>query len=519
MIKHSGQQRGAILILMAILIVVLIGIAALALDLGRLFVQRTELQNAADAAALAAAYELDGAADAQTRAKAAARQLLSPAQDDRGIYFGDFTPDDDLKDADFKFYSSIDPVKLPSVDGGASAEESRFVEVTIDLTQVGEGIQLFFLPVLQVLATVDDVLTEAGTRAIALAGVETVPCYQPAMFMCVDDKNNLPVDEGDMLWMRVHGGKNSAWTSGNFGFLLPAESKTGAPNLQHYLANVGREACVSDAQYVAKTGQVAQKSKQGINSRFDIYESGVTPLEYPPAPNIINYSRDVGLGVPGDDSFRVGNGNWGRIAYFNTYHSTVSNSDRPDDWNTSITRWETYLWELGLDDDGKPDEDPNMPEDLANLPPLATPPTGPCDPADPTYDLNVCHGVPDPNHFYCLTVNGVVNSDCSELYDDIYPSTLYTGSSPETKTEPPVTDPFRRVMYVAALECETLGLNGAWDENDVDVLAEGRILEFLLTEYATHPGGNTDKFELFGEFIGDTEEGSGLTRRIIQLYE
>ena len=49
------KERGAILIMTAIFSVVLIGIAALALDAGRLFVQHSEMQNAADAAALAAA--------------------------------------------------------------------------------------------------------------------------------------------------------------------------------------------------------------------------------------------------------------------------------------------------------------------------------------------------------------------------------------------------------------------------------------------------------------------------------
>ena len=51
--RYFRKQRGAILPLMAILIIVLIGIAALALDMGRVFVQRSEVQNAADAAALA----------------------------------------------------------------------------------------------------------------------------------------------------------------------------------------------------------------------------------------------------------------------------------------------------------------------------------------------------------------------------------------------------------------------------------------------------------------------------------
>lgn len=72
-------QGGAIAILFAIVIVVLIGFCGLALDLSRFFNRKTELQAVADAAALAAARELDGTSAgitrAQDRAAAAANAL------------------------------------------------------------------------------------------------------------------------------------------------------------------------------------------------------------------------------------------------------------------------------------------------------------------------------------------------------------------------------------------------------------------------------------------------------------
>ena len=52
------SQSGAAAILVAFLMIVFLGIAALALDIGYLYVVRTELQNAADAAALAGAGRL-----------------------------------------------------------------------------------------------------------------------------------------------------------------------------------------------------------------------------------------------------------------------------------------------------------------------------------------------------------------------------------------------------------------------------------------------------------------------------
>jgi len=53
-----NNQKGAIAILTAILLVVLLGFAALSIDTGYLFASKNELQNAADAGALAGAREL-----------------------------------------------------------------------------------------------------------------------------------------------------------------------------------------------------------------------------------------------------------------------------------------------------------------------------------------------------------------------------------------------------------------------------------------------------------------------------
>ncbi|WP_175810910.1 pilus assembly protein TadG-related protein [Burkholderia cepacia] len=54
-LKSPRKQKGAVAITVAVLMLILLGFAALAIDVGYLFVVRNELQNAADAAALAGA--------------------------------------------------------------------------------------------------------------------------------------------------------------------------------------------------------------------------------------------------------------------------------------------------------------------------------------------------------------------------------------------------------------------------------------------------------------------------------
>ena len=63
-IFHSHPQRGAILVLFAITFPFLMAFSAIAVDLGTVYVQRVHLQNAADAAALAGAYQLGNSSDA-----------------------------------------------------------------------------------------------------------------------------------------------------------------------------------------------------------------------------------------------------------------------------------------------------------------------------------------------------------------------------------------------------------------------------------------------------------------------
>jgi Flp pilus assembly protein TadG len=56
--KQFANKKGTVAVLVGLLIFAFIGFAALAIDIGHLFVVRNELQNAADAAALAGAHEL-----------------------------------------------------------------------------------------------------------------------------------------------------------------------------------------------------------------------------------------------------------------------------------------------------------------------------------------------------------------------------------------------------------------------------------------------------------------------------
>lgn len=75
--RHMQKQHGVIAIMLAISLIMLIGICGMSIDLSRLYNRKAELQGLAEAAALAAARQLDGTAAGVTRALNAAANIAS----------------------------------------------------------------------------------------------------------------------------------------------------------------------------------------------------------------------------------------------------------------------------------------------------------------------------------------------------------------------------------------------------------------------------------------------------------
>jgi len=75
--KLKSRQHGAVAIIVALSLVALVGMLGLVVDLGHLYVTKTELQNAADAAALSGAKELDRSLAGVNRARGKAIEAAS----------------------------------------------------------------------------------------------------------------------------------------------------------------------------------------------------------------------------------------------------------------------------------------------------------------------------------------------------------------------------------------------------------------------------------------------------------
>ena len=118
------RQRGAIAIMFALTLLMLFGFLGLTLDLGATYDLKTELQNAADAAALAGAKDLNGTATGITNAVARAKSV---AASNKHSYSRSLA----LVDADIGFASEPDATNWLSVGAAQGAPSGLlFIRVT-----------------------------------------------------------------------------------------------------------------------------------------------------------------------------------------------------------------------------------------------------------------------------------------------------------------------------------------------------------------------------------------------------
>ena len=280
----------------------LIAAGGLAFDYARLASLDTELQNAADQAALAAASQLDREADACERAVAAANSLVSNqtlfANDQQGIAVtiapvsvcnGDSTITFDANAA-IRFYQDKDKT-IPATDDA----NARFVEVQV-VSRTGS---YALTPVVGALST--------GARyAVAYAGMGSAICKVPPLMLCNPDPDtffnadNPPWDALNPGWkgvgLKVFQGGGNSWAAGNFGYLDVGATSSGSPDQRIALAmNNPNTNCVADSGVEVDTG-VAMTVLDALNVRFDLFQNGWPRNTCYPSGNCspaLNSTKDI----------------------------------------------------------------------------------------------------------------------------------------------------------------------------------------------------------------------------------
>lgn len=288
------DRDGGVAISVAVTVAVLVGLASLSLDLGRMYNLSTELDNAADAYALAGATQLDQTPGSCARAIDAAVNVAMRNQETFAINTSgpitiDPTPNP-IGNGNIRFLSDIVKDARGVVTGtyitaGASDCDNgaQFIEVTIDTDAATAQYEVEFF-----LSGVLGAVTSANPIGYAIAGIGRAFCGEVPMFMCpVNDtaaafwaKINSFEHTGKGLWLKS-GRNNVQWGDGNFGFLSMGGS--GVPDLEQALGMIGNQLqCLGGEDVETEPGN-SSGARDGFNTRFDIYEGNLKTKNSDPA--------------------------------------------------------------------------------------------------------------------------------------------------------------------------------------------------------------------------------------------
>lgn len=280
--KGRGQrnQRGSVMVMTAIAMLALFLILGLAIDASRIFMVRAELQNAADAAALSAARELnsgtDGIEDAATAAVSAnlantygLKKVAVTVDKNTGV---EFAVNLDAPDASGRRYVSYQTYSgWASATKEAFASDVRFVRVT---TQSGSTNILFAVGVLGA----SHAETRQATAGMSV-GINRICDFFPvAVALC--DPNPTP---GTLMTLNFVQGSGSSATLSDKDYIVlevPDINGNGAPETAVLSAGV-TDACQSIGADVtfhmtpsANVNNGPIQITDGTNTRFDIQANG-----------------------------------------------------------------------------------------------------------------------------------------------------------------------------------------------------------------------------------------------------
>ena len=384
-----SDTQGVILPYVTVMLVVIIGVAVLALDGARYMELQTQLQSGADASALAAAAELDRTPTAIQRALNAINK------------FGNGL-NQNIKIADTKFLSSLpirdsDPILPVYVTNDPT--RAAFVEVTVEPVEMRT-----ILP-----ASVFGGANVVTAGAQAVAGFDQVVCNFTPVYVCnpferpgmsylqatqaLVDASNDPVSQRKLI--RLVGTQNMSrgLGPGSFGYLNPTTGSylveacgpVAGGGLGQTIAASRPTTCLRLSGVDVQPGN-DQVAMDGLNTRFDIYANGfesckdnyiadVNVRKGYIAPGNVNWcnakpsgtnwpladslaaalpvDQNMILGGSGgqqlDTTIAIGNGTWDCASYWSVAHYAGPGQDSPPPGCTSaatISRYSVYQYEF-----------------------------------------------------------------------------------------------------------------------------------------------------------------------------
>jgi Flp pilus assembly protein TadG len=516
--RFLRDDRGIAALYIGLSSTLLFGATALAFDVGRVMSLQSELQAAADAAALAGAAELDRQSNAITRAKAAAGCPGSGVSGAFGTNNQTFATDGNgtaVSVVFCVFFSTLttpDGALLPpntSAQGGSATtadNAAAFIKVVVQQRSMANA-----------LITLVGGPQMASTTATATAGFSTITCKPMQLMICNPNEvagNPFNPSPGQELFMSYSGGQAQA--PGNWGLMdappvVSAAAQAcgvtpggnGAPVIEAYLGNAKPIGCFTTDQLITRPGKPTPVAP-ALNALLDMYDgSGGDPLSstgpkatcYPPAPNVVKgYYNTTGSGCPNsgpvsnatafpfpqDTAFTSGglqgNGNWDITTYWANNHGGAA----PTDIQSVAT---TYAAAQGLPSPGSP---------------IAV--TGnPYGASIPSRYATYLYELAKPAMDVANTPTGHLENGAPACY--------------KSPNDPNIT-PARRLLDIGVVNCNQQAVGGR------SSITPGSMLQAFMILPADGGGSNPATPGIYLEMVKkvQADSGDGLLHTVVQLY-
>lgn len=286
-----AKQHGSVLLTVTFSLLVLFGLAALVLDLGRMYIIRSQLQNAADAGALRAAKALDGTAPGLALAENKGREAA--------LNNGQMMVASPLAGADIQVQFA--PIPFPadwaSADAMCRASPATCLFARVDAQ--ASGISSFFAGIIGVDSNAARALAVAGrfqvdVMPLAVCAIDLAKCppsnqacgYLKGLSYKISEIN--PIGPGTLYWLDPMA-------------TTPSCTITSANEMRPYVCQgkVAAELPTSPFVYT-NTGISSGPLLAAIDSRFGDYDpqAQCSPDTAQPDSNIMQYLCEAGADCP-----------------------------------------------------------------------------------------------------------------------------------------------------------------------------------------------------------------------------
>ncbi len=267
--RRHARQRGAVAIIMGLAIVVLVGFVGLALDLGKLYVAKSELQNSADSCALASARDLTGATPL------AVSEAAGITAGSRNFALFQKEQVQLIANSSVRYTDSLSNPFLDKNSSTYPLDTIKYVRCEVSRT----GIAHWFAQVLNAMPGINIGPSTVAAYAVATTTPAQTTCAIP-VFVCRPDTSSPPVPGGYTIgqWLTTKAGtadKDSvAYGGGNFGW-ADLTGGSSAKDLANQLKGTGQCNLPALGAQIGTTGDKASLADEW-NSRFGIIKSGKT---------------------------------------------------------------------------------------------------------------------------------------------------------------------------------------------------------------------------------------------------